>query len=170
MLFRFRKMRAMDPLQVAMTGVRMGERYLQVFCSDAALTRGLATKTGLSGTAALAATDESQAKLARKAADKAGVLIDIKTTPATQLSWDDEAFDMVVIDNTGATFAALSETDRRACLDAARRVLRAGGRVEFIEREDARTGAEALLTAAGFKPVRTLAERDGFRFVEGLKG
>ena len=34
MLFRFRKMRAMDPLQVAMTGVRMGERYLQVFCSD----------------------------------------------------------------------------------------------------------------------------------------
>ena len=168
MLFRFRKMRAMDPLQVAMTGVRMGERYLQVFCSDAALTRGLATKTGLSGSAALAAPDNAQAKQAQKAADKAGVLIDIKVTPATQLPWDDEAFDMVVVDNTGGTFESLSADDRVACLREARRVLRHGGRVEFIERESHHTGAEELLTAAGFKPVRTLAERDGFRFVEGL--
>jgi ubiquinone/menaquinone biosynthesis C-methylase UbiE len=170
MLFRFRKMRSLDPLQVAMTGVRMGERYLQVFCSDAALTRGLATKTGLSGVAALAAPDEKQARAARKAADKAGVLIDVKVTSATALPWENDAFDMVVVDNTGNAFGALSEADRSACLIDARRVLRAGGRVEFIEREHDRTGADALLTAAGFKPVRTLAERDGFRFVEALKG
>ena len=160
----------MDPLQVAMTGVRMGERYLQVFCSDAALTRGLATKTGLSGVAALAAPDETHAKHARKAADKAGVLIDVRITPASQLAWEDGLFDMVVIDNTGNGFAALNEPDRTACLREARRVLRDGGRVEFIEREGAPTGADALLAAAGFKPVRTLAERDGFRFIEGLKG
>lgn len=160
----------MDPLQVAMTGVRMGERFLQVFCSDATLTRGLATKTGLSGVAALAAPDEGQAKQARKAADKAGVLIDVKVTPPTALAWDAGAFDMVVIDNTGAAFTALGTADRSACLLDARRVLRAGGRVEFIERENESSGAEALLAAAGFKPVRTLAERDGFRFVEGLKG
>ena len=160
----------MDPLQVAMTGVRMGERYLQVFCSDAALTRGLATKTGLSGTAALAAPDETQARHARKAAEKAGVLIDVKVTPATQLPWEDVAFDMVVVDNTGGAFVGLNESDRATCLREARRVLRAGGRVEFIERESHTSGAEAVLTAAGFKPVRTLAERDGFRFVEGLKG
>ena len=170
MLFRFRKMRAMDPLQVAMTGVRMGERYLQVFCSDAVLTRGLATKTGLSGVAALAAPDESQAKQARKSADKAGVLIDTKLTAATQLAWEDSAFDMVVVDNTGGEFGKLGSDDRSACLREARRVLRPGGRVEFIERESERTSAEALLAAAGFRPVRTLAERDGFRFVEGLKG
>jgi ubiquinone/menaquinone biosynthesis C-methylase UbiE len=170
MLFRFRKMRTMDPLQVAMTGVRMGERYLQVFCSDAALTRGLATKTGLSGVAALAAPDNAQARQATKAADKAGVLIDIKTTSASQLAWDDGAFDMVVVDNTGGEFEKLTPDDRAACLREARRVLRHGGRVEFIERESQRTGAEALLTAAGFKPVRTLAERDGFRFVEALNG
>jgi hypothetical protein len=170
MLFRFKKMRAMDPLQVAMTGVRMGERYLQVFCSDAALTRGLATKTGLSGVAALAAPDDAHAKQARKAAEKAGVLIDIKITPPTQLAWDDGAFDMVVVDNTDGGFARLSAADRSACLHDARRVLRAGGRIEFIERENDATGADALMTASGFKPVRTLAERDGFRFVEGLKG
>jgi hypothetical protein len=170
LLFRFRMLRAMDPLQVAMTGVRMGERYLLVFCSDAALTRGLATKTGLSGTAALAAPDQNHAKQAQKAADKAGVLIDIKVTPPTQLSWDAGAFDMVVVDNTGGAFAQLSDSDRTTALHEARRVLRDGGRIEFIERESERTNADALLTAAGFKPVRTLAERDGFRFVEGLKG
>jgi hypothetical protein len=134
------------------------------------LTRGLATKTGLSGVAALAAPDDSHAKLARKAADKAGVLIDIKITPAADLTWDNDAFDMVVIDNTGGAFRQLNDDARRACLQESRRVLRDGGRVEFIEREHDRTGADALLTAAGFKPVRILAERDGFRFVEGLKG
>jgi ubiquinone/menaquinone biosynthesis C-methylase UbiE len=170
MLFRFRKMRAMDPLQVAMTGVRMGERYLQVFCSDPALTRGLATKTGLSGVAALAAPDDQHARQGQKAAEKAGVLIDIKHTAVTSLTWDDAMFDMVVVDNTGGAFGRLTDADQSACLRDARRVLRDGGRIEFIERESARSGADALLTAAGFKPVRTLAERDGFRFVEGLKG
>jgi ubiquinone/menaquinone biosynthesis C-methylase UbiE len=170
MLFRFRKMRAMDPLQVAMTGVRMGERYLQVFCSDAALTRGLATKTGLSGVAALAAPDDKHAKQAKKAADSAGVLIDVRITPVTALDWEDSAFDMVVIDNTGGAFRAMNDADRAACLVESRRVLRPGGRVEFIEREGDVSHADAMLTTAGFKPVRTLAERDGFRFIEGLKG
>jgi len=170
MLFRFRKMRSMDPLQVAMTGVRMGERYLQVFCNDAALTRGLATKTGLSGVAALAAPDESQAKQARKAAEKAGVLLDLQVTAPTHLPWEDGAFDMVVVDNTGGSFRGLSEGDQSTCLRHCRRVLRQGGRLEFIERVPEPSGAETQLTAAGFKPVRTLAERDGFRFVEALKG
>lgn len=168
MLFRFKRMKALDPLQVAMTGVRMGERYLQVFCSDAALTRGLATKTGLSGVAALAALDASQAKQAQKAADKAGVLIDIKVTAPTALTWDEAAFDMVVVDNTGDAFTMLSAPDRGAVLAEARRVLRRGGRLEFIERAGDRNIVETALTEAGFKPVRTLAERDGFRFVEGL--
>jgi ubiE/COQ5 methyltransferase-like protein len=163
-------MRAMDPLQVAMTGVRMGERYVQVFCSDEALTRGLASKTGLSGIAALAAADPDQARRAQKSADKAGVLIEIKTTPPTALPWDESAFDMVVVDNTAGAFTALNESDRTACLVEARRVLRLGGRLEFIERSGHASEAEATLTRAAFKPVRTLAERDGFRFVEGLKG
>jgi hypothetical protein len=170
MLFRFRRTRAMDPLQVAMTGVRMGEKYLQVFCSDTTLTRGLATKTGLSGVAALAAPDEAHARRARAAADKAGVLIEVKITSPAELSWEADAFDMVVVDNTGGHFTALGESGRRGCLSAVMRVVRAGGRVEIIERMTEASSAEDALRTAGFKPVRTLAERDGFRFVEGLRG
>ena len=185
MLFKFRRMRPMDPLQVAMTGVRMGEKYLQVFCSDTTLTRGLAMKTGLSGVAALAAPDEQQAARARAAAGKAGVLIDVKVTSLTAFDWPDGTFDMVVVDNTGGALSDRPQDDRVAVLGAIHRVLRQGGRVEIIERlagglfggapavsadYTESGGAEGGLQAAGFKPVRTLAEKDGFRFVEGLKG
>jgi len=185
MFFKFRRMRAMDPLQVAMTGVRMGEKYLQVFCSDTTLTRGLASKTGLSGVAALAAPDDAHAARAQTAAAKAGVLIDVKVSPFAALDWPDATFDMVVVDNTGAAFSALPADARAAGLVAVRRVLRQGGRIEVIERLGGglfggsspsaadyapNGGAEGALRTAGFNPVRTLAEKDGFRFVEGLKG
>jgi hypothetical protein len=169
MIFKFRRMRAMDPLQVAMTGIRMGERYLQIFCSDPALTQGLATKSGLSGVAALSAPDESHAERARRAAAKAGALIDVQVGSVTTLARPVEPFDMVVIDNTGGSFAALSATDRTAMLTEVRAVLRKGGRVELIERErDAPGKSEGALREAGLRPVRVLAEKDGFRFVEGL--
>ena len=178
-------MRSMAPLQVAMTGVRMGERYLQVFCHDTALTRGLATKSGLSGVAALAAPDEAQAKRAKAAGEKAGALIDIKVGPVSNLTWPEASFDMVVIDETGGGFSSLTRQERAATLESVTGVLRAGGRAEIIERMTggllggARAvpseysqsgGAEGALRDAGFRPVRTLAEKDGFRFIEGLKG
>jgi hypothetical protein len=172
MFFKFRRMRAMDPLQVAMTGVRMGERYLQFFCSDATLTSGLATKSGLSGVAALATTDEGQAARARAIATKAGALVDVQvTSAATPLPWQRDSFDMVVVDNTGGDFTQMAEGARLALAQSARAMLRQGGRVELIERAKDPAGAsEAVLRSAGFKPVRTLAEKDGFRFVEALKG
>jgi SAM-dependent methyltransferase len=172
MFFKFRRMRAMDPLQVAMTGVRMGERYVQIFCNDATLTSGLAMKTGLSGQASLAALDERQAARARSAAEKAGALIDVQVTSlAAALPWQRDTFDMVVIDNTGANFSDLTEASRASLASRARDLLRPGGRVELIERQRAPDGvSEAALRSAGFKPVRTLAEKDGFRFIEALKG
>src|SRR5262245_56820614 len=98
MFFKFRRMRAMDPLQVAMTGVRMGERYLQIICSDPTLTGGLAQKTGLSGHACLAAIDARDAERARKAASKAGALIEVNTMTAPgELPWASASFDMIVI-------------------------------------------------------------------------
>src|SRR6187402_671357 len=76
MLMRKRGAASMDPLQVSMTGVRMGERFLQIGCHDKALLAGLAAKVGLSGTAALAAFDDEQATRASSVGAKVGALIE----------------------------------------------------------------------------------------------
>lgn len=162
----------MDPLQVSMTGVRMGERFLLVGCHDRALLSGLAAKVGLSGTAALAAFDDEQARRAAKVGAKIGALIETRPVADHALPFDSDHFDMVVVDDTSGAFAALSQEARAGYLRDARRTVRTGGRIEVVEGGAARAaGYDALgdLAAAGFKPVRVLAERDRLRFLEGLK-
>jgi hypothetical protein len=177
-----RRHRQMDPLHVTMTGVRMGEHFLQIGCDDASLLGGLAAKVGLSGACAVAAFDEEAAGRARAVGARVGALIDVRVVPPSALGAADASVDMVVVDDTRGTFARMREPDRAAALAEARRALRDGGRIEVVERV-AVTGllgghvtrpdsynAEAELAAAGFKPVRILAEKEGVRFIEGLKG
>jgi len=177
-----RRHRQMDPLHVTMTGVRMGERFLQVGCDDPSLLGGLAAKVGLSGACAVAAFDEAAAGRARGVGTNVGALIDVRVVEPGAFGVDPASVDMVVVDDTRGTFARMRDSDRAAALAEARRVLRPGGRVEVVERI-AVTGllgghvtrpegysVEADLTGAGFKPVRMLAEKDGIRFVEGLRG
>jgi len=172
MLMRNKGGRDMDPLQVSMTGVRMGERFLLVGCYDRALLSGLAAKVGLSGTSALAAFDEEQAKRAAKVGAKIGALIETHPVSDHTLPFDSDHFDMVVVDDTTGAFAALTSEARAGYLRDARRTVRRGGRIELVEGTVTRAaGYDALgeMEAAGFKPVRVLAERDGFRFLEGLR-
>jgi hypothetical protein len=173
MLMRQKGGQTMDPLHVSMTGVRMGERFLQIGCRDKALLAGLAAKVGLSGTSAVAAVDAEDAARARGIGAKVGALIeiyDIDHGRAWPIAGD--PFDMIVVDDTAGSFAGLAAAARQACLGHAYRSVRPGGRIEVIARSksDARAyDPLSELGAAGFKPVRELAERDGFRFVEGLK-
>ena len=163
----------MDPLQVSMTGVRMGERFVQIGCSDKALLAGLASKVGLSGTAALAAFDDDEVERATAVGAKVGALIETQPITGQVLPFESDLFDMVVVDDTQARFAARDGGDRAGLLREARRVVRNGGRIEIVEGIGAprAAGYDALrdLTTAGFKPVRVLAEKDGFRFLEGLR-
>ena len=163
---------SMDPLHVSMTGVRMGERFVQIGCHDRALLAGLAAKVGLSGTAAVAAFDDAEAKRAVGVGAKIGALIDTHKIEGRALPFDSDQFDMVVVDDTNGRFAAIADDVRLGYLREAKRLVRQGGRIEIVEGTTARApGYDTLrdLTTAGFKPARLLAERNGFRFLEGLR-
>lgn len=182
MLIRFFRQPAIDPLQVSMTGVKMGEKFLLVGCDDGVLLAGLGAKVGLSGLAAAVLFDEDQAVRARKAAAQEGFLLDSKIARDSSVPFDDAMFDMAVVDDTRGGFANRPAEFRAEVLRQVWRVLRkSGGRVEIIEglgssgpfgkatpRPEGYDAA-AELEAAGFRPVRVLAELPNFRFVEGLR-
>lgn len=171
MLMRRKGGASMDPLSVSMTGVRMGERFLQIGCSDKALLAGLASKVGLSGSASVAVKHAADAKLAESIGRKVGALIEVTQVDLNH-GWPFEqaAYDMIVIDDTASEFRGYADVT-----DVLRKALgsvRPGGRIEIVTKID--TAHEevkfpARLTEAGFKPVRILAERNGLRFIEGLR-
>jgi hypothetical protein len=171
MLMRKRGAASMDPLQVAMTGVRMGERFLQIGCHDKALLAGLAAKVGLSGTAMVAALDSSESQLAESIARKVGALIEVKPIEeGGPWPFEQSAFDLIVVDDTADDFWAFD--DRLAVLRYALSSCRPGGRIEVITNVTTpheKVDFVQLLSNAGFKPVRILAERGRLRFVEGLR-
>jgi SAM-dependent methyltransferase len=187
-MFLRRSKNTRDPLAVAMSGVRLGERVLQVGVDDARLVGQIAAKTGLSGAAACVVDDAAQAAKAKGGADRVGVLIDIAVAPPGTLPHPDSAFDVAVVHSAAGRLASLDAAARRALLDESARVLRPGGRLIVIEPGtrtgltsmlrpvppaqagyDAAGGVEVDLKTAGFTAVRLLGDREGQRFTEGLK-
>ena len=177
-----------EPLAVTMTGVRMGERVLQIGAADARLTSLLAAKPGLSGHAAMVVSDEREAGRARGAASESGLLVDVHVAPLPALPLADGSFDVVIVHEAAATLSALDAPARARAAGEIFRVLRAGGRVVALEAGtptglramlrrgtppdpayEGGGGTARILEAGGFKAVRLLADREGYRFLEGLK-
>ena len=178
-----------DPylLIVGMTGVKMGDKFLQVGCAHGGRLAAVAGKVGLSGRAVVVAPDELSAARARKAAEEAGVLVEVEVAAPTQLPLADDEFDLAVVDDTAGLFGTMRPEGRVAATRELVRVLRGGGRVLVVGAVP-RGGLGAVLSrtqsgppfvasgdatkaleADGFKSVRTLAEREGLVFVEGIK-
>jgi ubiquinone/menaquinone biosynthesis C-methylase UbiE len=178
-----------DPytLVIGMTSVKMGDRLLQIGCAHGGRLGAVAAKVGLSGRAVAVVPDEASAIRARKGAAEAGVLVEIELAPATRLPFDDNGFDLAILDDTGGLFGSMSVDERAASFRELLRVLRPGGRLMIIG-ASARSGLGALLArspsgvlftasgdantaleANGFRSVRTLANREGLIFVEGIK-
>src|SRR5579871_3674379 len=95
--------RRADPhaLVVGMIGVKMGDALVQVGCAHGGRAAAIAAKVGLSGRAAMIVTDEESAARARKAAENAGVLIDLERASPGHLPLKDDDFDLAIVDDTG---------------------------------------------------------------------
>jgi ubiquinone/menaquinone biosynthesis C-methylase UbiE len=184
----FRRGSAPYALAVAMTGIRMGERVLWIGAREPAMFGAVAAKmgpVGVSGRVAAIVDDAEGAGHLRQAAARAGILAEIETGSAERLPFDGDSFDLAVLAGPVGLVEDLAPDAQMAVFSEARRVLRAGGRLIVIERfgsprflglipaadrpDVSGDRTESALQAAGFRPVRTLARREGLLFVEGLK-
>jgi ubiquinone/menaquinone biosynthesis C-methylase UbiE len=184
----FRRQDDAFPLVVGMAGVKMGDRLVHIGCANAAQVAAVAGKVGLSGRAVAVVSDQATAASLQRAASRAGVLIETEVAPPDALPVEDTSFDFAIIDDGAGMLGQMSPAQRSATVREAARVLRPGGRIMVIG-STPRTGLGALLSRAllsrapatppfdptatlqadVFRTVRTLAERDGYVFYEGLK-
>ena len=173
-----------------MTGVTLGDRLLQLGCTDASLFEAIGSKVGLSGRVCAIVPDAAQAARARRAAEKSGFLLEIETGNLEHFPFEDAAFNLTVIDNQEGLLSGMRPEQRVAMLQQAFRTSAARGRIVIIERAErgglgslfgssgsiavdphykSSGGAVAALEAEGFRSARLLAERDGVSFFEGVR-
>jgi ubiquinone/menaquinone biosynthesis C-methylase UbiE len=174
-------------LAVAMTGVKIGDRLLQIGCTDASLVTAICSKVGMSGRACALVSSEADGARARRGAERGGFLLEIETSSLSNFPYPDHSFDVIVVDNQNGLIANARPEERVAILQQARRTLAPRGRIVVIERAPraglgallgtgpsadphyrSSGGALAALKAEGFKAVRQLAERNGLSFFEGI--
>jgi ubiquinone/menaquinone biosynthesis C-methylase UbiE len=184
---RFAKRDNPFQLVVGMTGVKLGDRVLQIGCAHGGRLAAVAAKVGLSGRALAIVSDDASAARVEKASAAAGVLVEVERGAGTRLPVEDASFDLAIVDDTGGLFSAMRAEERVATVREMARVVRPGGRAMIIGAAPrqglaallsrtqngpslAATGdASKVLEADGFRGVRTLAEREGLVFVEGIK-
>ena len=177
-------------LALAMTGATLGDRLLQVGCTDASLLGAIGIKAGLSGRVCAIVPDDAHAERARRAAEKFGFLLEVETGRLDHFPFEDGAFNLIVVDNQHGLLSSMRPEQRVATLREAFRVLTPRGRIVIIEqgpraglgalfgsrtsapvdpRYAAAGGAIVALEAEGFRAARLLAERDGLYFFEGVR-
>ena len=181
---RFLRKSSSEPLTITMSGIKLGDRLLVLGASDHPLIAALASKAGLTGRTVVVDADAQRTERAAIAVEREGALIEPVTAPWGMLPLDPESFDVVVIRDV---LPHVPEHDRGRAVQEAHRVLRPGGRCLVIDgaprgglgalfsrgesgASDASAGgAPGTLGAHGFRGTRTLAERDGIAFTEGIK-
>lgn len=167
--------------ELAMIGAKAGDRVLVIGAGDGRLAAGLGLVTGLNGrTLVVDRTPGAEARV-EAAARRAGALVEFDAAPTATLSIGDGVFDIVVVPHELSEHP--SELGRIA--SEAARVARPGGRVMVVEQtersgfrgllmRDARRALPAedirtLLSDAGLRAARVLAEVDGTAYIDAVK-
>ena len=148
-----------DPhlLIVGMTGVKMGDRFVQIGCAHGGRLAAVAGKVGLSGRAVLVAPDEASAERGRKGAENAGVLVGVEIAPPTRLPLEADDFDLAVVDDTAGLLGTMHAEDRVAAIRELRAYSPAGGRV--LRHRRRRRAAASALCSRGRRADRRLSHR-----------
>ena len=181
----FLRKSSLERLPVTMSGVRMGERVLQIGIDDRSLAGAIAAKVGLSGHAAFAVASEGKAAQARSAGATAGVLVDVQVTTLDTLPFAARCLRRrrrprgrriaAGARRRRGHRAAAREPSRAAQWRPHHRSSKAGARgIAGVLRSRARAASTRRQPSrrsrtAGFRAARPLAEREGYRFTEGLK-
>lgn len=167
-------------MAVAMVGARGGDRVLVVGTGDAAFATELAQVTGLTGEVRVADDAPDAAVKIEAAVRKSGSLVELDAAPAIALPFDPAAFDVVVINRK---LADAPDPERVRIAAEAVRIAKPGGRIVVVEagpatgllarfskpREVLAPGViQRVLTDAGCRATRVLAEAGGAVYVEAL--
>ena len=188
-MFFNRKPQQKHALAIAITGVNLGDRLLQVGCTDASLLGAIGSKVGLSGRVCAIVANNEHAQRARRAAERSGFLLELEIGNLENFPFEDGAFNLIVVDNQEGLLSSMRPEQRVATLQQAFRTLVPRGRIVVIERAargglgalfasapvhvdshyKSSGGALAALEAEGFRAARMLAERGGLSFFEGVR-
>lgn len=176
---RFFRESSLEQLPVSIAGIKLGDRLLMLGAGDPKLLAQLAVKTGLTGRACVIDDDAARIDRAGEVATREGALVETITAPFAQLPVDDASFDVAIVRDTLGT---QDSTARQGVVRELVRALRPGGRCLVIDGGRRTLGgllskgsvqadydAVASLEGAAFRAVRIVAERDGLKFVEGVK-
>jgi ubiquinone/menaquinone biosynthesis C-methylase UbiE len=162
---------------MAMVGAKPGQS-VAVLGADGPLAAAIGLVTGLNGRTVVVDISNGAAMRVQAAADHAGALVEFVSATPDATTFDDSAFDIAVV---RAGLAARDADARARVVAEAMRITRDGGRVTVIEgakraalfggREDRLDSdqIQMLLTAAGWRAVRQLADVDGILYVEARK-
>jgi ubiquinone/menaquinone biosynthesis C-methylase UbiE len=184
-MFKWFRPSSLDPLSVSMVGAKLGDRLLVVGCGDPKLIAALAVKAGLTGRACAVDESAERAEAAGRVTLSEGALVEVSQASFQALPFDAGAFDLVVLRDVLAPHA---EGTQLTLVQETHRVVRSGGRCMVINtsgnrpsglsavfraRDTVQESADAnalteLLKTRGFVAVRTLAEREGLVFIEGV--
>jgi ubiquinone/menaquinone biosynthesis C-methylase UbiE len=179
-MLKLRKTDPGQPLIISMTGLRLGESVLFLGCRDPKAIAQLAVKPGLSGRVCAVDEDSTRVEAAGAAAQAEGALVETTVAPLSGLPLDSNSFDVVV---AVRLLRELDPAARIAAFGQALRVVRPGGRCVVIEDGSSRglgglfarsapiaaQEIASVLESAGFRGVRTLADRDRLLFLEGAR-